>query len=329
MWRWLSNAADAVAQTVDDVLNAVAEAASDVVEAVGNAISDGCEWLANQAERIPGVGPGLAGVIRWVGNTVSAALNFAASVIEAGLSLLGNLLAGAIRILGGVLSLDPGLISEGLMDVVEGVLGALVMIVLAFVGLLQTVIPLQGRRRPLTAAEEALLRRVYRNALAYYNIRVVESRAAAGVFGWANSFPFVVGNTIYLKGDLSPVVLVHESMHVWQYQHTGSRYIGDAIIVGPNTNRNGGWQVELGRGRTRWRDFDAEAQAWFVEDVYTRGERTVAGAPSIAGDGAFFDADGSASVGRFIFDTTDHTLLANDAVQTIRDARNVRPSQWI
>lgn len=328
MWRWLSNAADAAAQAVDDALNAVAEAVSDVVETVGNAISDGCQWLADQAEQIPGVGPALAGVIRWVGNTVSAALTFVASVLEAGISLLGNLLAGAIRILGGVLSLDPGLIGEGIMDVVEGLLGTLVLVVLGFLALAQTIIPIQGRRRPLTAAERALLRRVYQDSLAYYNIRIVESRADAGLFG-VNQFPFVLGNTIYLKGDLSPVVLVHESVHVWQYQHVGSRYLGDAIIVGPNTNRNGGWQLELSRGRTRWRDFDAEAQAWFVEDVYTQGERTVAGAANIVGNGAFFDADGSASVGRFIFSGTDHTLLANDAVQTIRDAWNVRPSQWI
>lgn len=328
MWRWLSNAADAVAQAVDDALNAVAEVASDVVEAVGNAISDGCEWLANQAERIPGVGPGLAGTIRWVGNVISAALEFAASVLETGISLLGNLLAGAIRILGGVLSLDPGLIGEGIMDVAEGLLGALVMIVLKFLALTQTTIPIQGRRRPLTAAELALLRRVYRDSLAYYNIRIVESRADAGIFA-VNGFPFTLGNTIYLKGDLSPIVLVHESVHVWQYQHVGSRYIGDAIIVGPNTNRNGGWQLELSRGRTRWRDFDAEAQAWFVEDVYAQGERTVAGAPSIVGDGAFFDADGSTSVSRFVFNGTDHTLLANDAVQTIRAAWNARPSQWV
>jgi hypothetical protein len=60
---------------------------------------------------------------------------------------------------------------------------------------------------------------IYRQGLALYNVRVVDR--FSGVLA-PGSAPFVLGNTIYLKGAIvdptvagaTPEVLVHESVHV-------------------------------------------------------------------------------------------------------------------
>ena len=139
-------------------------------------------------------------------------------------------------------------------------------------GLVQTLVRLQRRGRPLTADERALLGNVYRDSIAYDRIRIVEGRA--GVFS-INKRPFTLGNTIYLKHvdpAADPWTLVHECCHVWQNQHVGSRYAAEALWaqarVKPSAYR---WVDELGRGRTSWRDFNREAQAQFVQDYAEAG----------------------------------------------------------
>ena len=338
--RWLSRViaaiVDAAAEVVEDVVNAVTEAVADVVETVGNAIGDFFHWLAGRAENIPGIGGAIAAALRWVGNSISAVFEFASSVIKAVGSIIGSAVAGLMRIVGGILSLNGRLILEGLGDIVSGVIiGPVLLILGKLVAAVQTIIPVQGRRRPLTEAERQMLARVYRNGLALYNLRIVDN--TAGVFS-VNSTPFTLGNTIYLKGEnvdpsdpsANEHVLVHESVHVWQYQHEGTSYVGNAIgaqTFFPATNTVSGWQVEISNGRLRWVDFNKEAQSWFVEDVYRFGE-LISGAVTTSGEGVFFDADG-ANLGRFERSGVDHTSLANDAVTAIRGQFSARLSRFL
>src|SRR5205814_3844422 len=97
-----------------------------------------------------------------------------------------------------------------------------------FVALVQKVLFLQRPARALTEAEREMLRRVFRRSVSLYNVRLVEGRA--GLFGF-NVRPFTLGNTIYLKYYLSslPGLLIHECVHVCQYQNIAPRYLIEAL----------------------------------------------------------------------------------------------------
>lgn len=342
--KWLSRAiaavVDAVVEAIDQILTAVVEFVTDLIEIIGNGLGALFHWLADQIENDPeNPHPGTANALRWIGNVITKACDTLATVIKAVASFAIDVITGLLRIVGGILSLNGRLILKGLDDIVSGFVGAVVIIAGKILELFQTAILVQQPGRPLTKAEKDMLRRIYHHSLSLGAIRVNDR--TAGLFG-LNPWPFTFGNTIFLKGNnvdpadpaAEPVILVHESVHVWQYQHEGSSYIGRALgnaAFESATNANGGWLQEIAAGRLRWVEFNKEAQAWFVEDVYTRGElRTPSGTATAVstGNGAFFDADGTDSHGHFEWSSVDHTGLADDAVEAIRRRVSFRLSQF-
>ncbi|MDP6821790.1 MAG: DUF4157 domain-containing protein [Dehalococcoidia bacterium] len=230
--RWLSNAADDVAEFVEDAVNAVVEFVSDVIETVGSAFQDAFGWIGDQLGRIPGVGGVLEAIFDWIGDTISWVFRQAATAIKAVGSIIGGALAGAIRIVGGILSLDGSLILEGIWDIFSGVLGAIFVFFPTLLGLIQTATFFgQARSRRLNQLEMWAVRRVYGDSIALNNVRVVHGFAGfLSLDGAAITF----GNTIYFKNQNPSVniaLLIHEMCHVWQYQHMGSRYTSDAVAA--------------------------------------------------------------------------------------------------
>ncbi len=199
---------------------------------------------------------------------------------------VGSLLAAVVAGIGGLVS----------RNVPAAVGGALLVVVGKVAELLQAVV-LGVRGRALTGEEQAMLSAVFGNGLDLRAIRVVP--ASCGIFG-ANKRPFTLGGVIYLKRDDEPATLVHECVHVWQYQHLGCCYTVEALwaqaTVKPSAYR---WTDELGRGRVHWRDFNREAQAQLIEDMARSGYFT-SRLP------VFFHAG------------TDHTELAEKAVMAVR-----------
>lgn len=317
---WWSDAVSAVGNAVESAVTVVTDAVSDVVETVGNAINDGLDALADAVSNVPVVG----GALRWVGGVVAGACGLVAASIKAVGSVVGGILGGTIKLVGGILGLDSGLILEGLVGIASGIVGAIVVVGGEIIAVFQTTLFLQNKERRLTKAEMDLLRRVYRVSLALYNIRIVEGRY--GVFG-INNRSFTLGNTIYLKSN-DPQTLVHESLHVWQYQHLGSRYAGDAIGAQWLVQNAYSWSLEIARGNTEWVDINAEAQAKFVEDIFIFGTLSTAGILT-TGNGTFYDAQPPVSTGAFVFNGPNHTNRANDAVAVIRGAINSRLSNML
>jgi hypothetical protein len=104
---------------------------------------------------------------------------------------------------------------------------------------------------------------------------------------------------------------------VWQYQHRGAAYAYEALMA----QRHGGydWRKELAAGRARWTEFNPEAQAQLIEDIWRRGARV--GATGIrTGSGAYFDGHGTPSPARFVVDGVDFSTLADDALSSLRSA---------
>lgn len=337
----VSDAADAVADVAEDVadgaaavVNAVGEVVSDAAETVGNAVEDGANavggWLADAASNIPGVGEGLATGIRavfgWVGAVVSGIFDVVGAAVKAVTGIVAGVVQGVIKIIGGIITLRGGLIVDGILDIVSGVLGSLLVLLGKTWALIQAVFHLQAFERPLTREEIALLTRVFKESVAFYNVRIVEGWS--GLYG-TNERPFTLGNTIYMKDRaVTADLLVHEVTHVWQYQHTGSRYATDAIGAQWFVEDEYSWQVEIDRGNTAWVDMNKEAQAAFIEDIWVFGKRlNASGAVEATGNGAFYDADGKDTFGQFDFGI-DHTDRANVAVAVVRGWPAIRISNF-
>lgn len=172
---------------------------------------------------------------------------------------------------------------------------------------LQQVAPSVRRGRPLTTAEEQVLREVFDGAVPLGDVRVVPDLGGTGIFG-VSGRAFTLGTTIYLKGDGRSSLLVHECVHVWQFRRLGARYAADAVVA-QNIGHGYDWRAEVAGGATRWLDLNVEGQAQFVQDLYDGGTGQLT-----AGRGAYFRAY-DAGADR---DFPGHRALAEDALATIR-----------
>lgn len=321
----VTSAADSVADAAAAVANAVGEAVSDVAETAGNAVEDASNavggFLGSIVTNIPVVGPGAAagirGVFGWAGAVVSGALDLAGAVLKSAAGGLGSVTQGLIKVGAGMLVLDDDTFFAGLRDIASGVLASVLLPTAKAWSLIQAAFYLQAPERPLTAEERALLQRIFRKSVALYNVRIVEGWC--GLYG-VNDQPFTLGNTIYTKDSaVDAELLVHEVTHVWQYQQTGSRYATDAIGATLTGGDPYDWEAEIAGGKPHWTDFNKEAQAEFIQDLWLKGERVKAGGSLEAtGNGAFYDADGSSTLGRFVAAPNDHTDRANTAVRVLR-----------
>ncbi len=308
---------DAV-DTVQDAANAIGEFASDLFETVGKAVEDATSFAHNA--------PALGGALAWLGGVVAHTLDIVGASIKGLLGLFGGVLGGIIRMLGGVVSLNGRYVRAGLTDIGSSFAGGIIVVIGKVASLVQSIILVEARERKLTPQEVRLLRKVFRNSIAYYNVRLVEGRA--GLFG-LNPRPFALGNTIYLKDrsvSREPDLLVHECTHIWQYQKIGARYTSDALGAQFLIEDAYNWEKEVGRGKDLWARFNPEAQASFLQDAYVWGEIIKDGTVVARGGGVFYDADGESTVGRLIVRAVDHTARADTALAVVRRRASSRLS---
>jgi hypothetical protein len=146
-----------------------------------------------------------------------------------------------------------------------------------------------------------LLENVFRGSLSLYNIRIVEGRT--GILGVQSGVVFTLNNTLYFGSIMAadrPDVLVHECTHIWQYQNHGTRYLAEALVsqatykseedspIGANSAYD--WTMEASRGRPNWENFNKEAQASLIEDIWKEGSLSSGGITSV-GKGVYYAAD--------------------------------------
>ena len=171
---------------------------------------------------------------------------------------------------------------------------------------------MQYGERPLTPAEVAMLTKVYRKSVNLDLIRVVDG--FVGLFS-VNDRAFTVSNKIYMKNE-NPATykqtLVHECCHVWQNQHRGTRYISDAAWAQMSMRDPYIWQDEISRGRILWQDFNFEAQAQFIQEVWRDGRKV----PTTGDAGEFYD---DMPVGSNVsFMTAELTGFAKESILFVR-----------
>lgn len=311
LWGSIKKGVKKVGDAVEDFVDDVGDAVGDSVEAVGDAVNDGLNWVGDKIGGKP--------FFSWLGGIIKGAFSILGAVVKGGFGIVGNVIGGVIKIIGGIITLQGGIILEGIWDIVSSVFGAVIVIVGKLIALIQSIFYAQAFERKLNEREKELLQKVFKNTLNYYVVRIIEGHA--GIFG-LNDRPFTLGNTIYMKSTTFTIdTIVHETTHVWQYQQTGDRYASDAIAAQWFTSDEYNWQKEVeDRNKNDWTEFNNEAQAEFFKDLWLDGElQDKAGTTIRSGNGSFFDADEESNFGNFEVAGNDYTKIANDAVKTVRN----------
>ena len=119
--------------------------------------------------------------------------------------------------------------------------------------------------RPLTPAEIAVLLPIFGDSLPYHRMRI-DARAHLGPRHYG--IVYVSFHTINSWGPLTPALLVHEAVHVWQYVHRGALYIPRALAAQrTRAGYNYGGPAGLREARNL-DDFNYEQMATMIEDSY-------------------------------------------------------------
>ena len=133
------------------------------------------------------------------------------------------------------------------------------------------------RSTPLTGAEIAAASDVLGpQALRYQDIRVAESGILRLVFKANGGRAFATFHTVNLPAAgghqrANVDILVHELVHVYQYERAGSRYFAEALLAQQEEGYGYGGAEGLTLARDqgkRLRDFNREQQAQIVQDYF-------------------------------------------------------------
>jgi hypothetical protein len=143
-------------------------------------------------------------------------------------------------------------------------------------------VPERVDKRPLKELELQVLRKVFAEGLSYGPVRLVRMSDFIAQLNGARAF--VLGNALNLPGrDFDAIsrgesmsLLVHEAIHIWQYQHQGWGYVAEALWA--QGFGEGYDYVKALRAGKSWRKMNPEQQAQLVQDAYRGGYFEVPGA---------------------------------------------------
>jgi hypothetical protein len=179
-----------------------------------------------------------------------------------------------------------------------------------------TSIRLKDGPRKLTKEEIAILRPIFGDSLWYEAIEVNEGRL--GIMGPPFAPPggaTTMGYKIYFR-TYSVVTLVHECVHVWQFQFGGTHYIGQSATFQIGEWLGGedpyDWLSKIGDDVNGWYLMESiEAQAEFIEDVFSFGKFVSDDGTTDDSAGAFFREDDGGNR-EFIYGLDDFGIETTD-----------------
>ncbi|HEY0712227.1 MAG TPA: DUF4157 domain-containing protein [Polyangia bacterium] len=308
--------ADAIEEAVDDRgellrnrgtrAHEVARRAGGAIEEVTTEVRDGVEPTASVMGHF--ARDQLARV--WEGGT-----NLAEGVVEGTAAVVNDVGEGLYHVGHGIAEAVRGNVAAGLREIGTGAAQATVGSVVDGVLLagarattaVQVVAHVEQRERGLSPAEVEQLRPIFGDAVAYEEVRIKEGRA--GLFS-ANDRPFTTGNTIYMKMDPShPAwgeILVHEMVHVWQYQNGGADYQSKSLAAQFITRDAYQWRAAA-LAQKPWAQLNPEDQGALIEEFSRQQYFTT-------GRFVVFDDAGAA---------IDRTAYADDVMGQLRNRQGV------
>lgn len=242
-----------------------------VADWLADRIEDVAAWLANLIRYLPAR---VARVIMTVGAGIFAALRFGPSALR-----IARIDRSHARRFTSVCARRGGIRSIQMVLETADLFGAPEIFAFVWRGLTRT--------SPLTGAEIAAASVVLGpSAVRYQDIRIAQGGVLRWVFARNGQRAFATFHTLNLpdKGrhqrDNIDIV-VHEIVHVFQYERAGSRYFAEALFgqreEGYGYGGPDGLRLALQQGK-RLRNFNREQQAQIAQDYYalirTHGDLT-------------------------------------------------------
>jgi len=156
-----------------------------------------------------------------------------------------------------------------------------------------TFLGLKDKKRKLTKEEVTILRPIFGDSILYEMIEVNEGRL--GIMGppfAPSGGATTMGYAIYFRA-YSVVTLVHECVHIWQFQFGGTHYIGQSAVFQIFSWFGGedpyDWFAKIGTDVNGWYLMEStEAQAEFIEDIFNFGKFNADDGTTDLTAGAFF-----------------------------------------
>jgi len=123
--------------------------------------------------------------------------------------------------------------------------------------------------RSLTAGEVKLAKTIYGNQINYKRVRIDELAIAGPKQG---HFCYVSFYLVNSWGEMRRSTLIHELMHVWQYERYGALYMVQALraqqtVQGYNYGGLDSLKAYLAAGK-KLKDFNPEQQADIITDYF-------------------------------------------------------------
>lgn len=192
----------------------------------------------------------------------------------------------------------------GPLNALNATAGIVILVAGKAASVIQTLFRLESPGRRLNQDEAQLLQRVYGRGINLNEVRLKEGKA--GVFSLPNQRRFTLGNTIYTNSalPLDRQTLVHEMVHVWQFQQRGAGYMAQSLFTQGRLGikETYQWSRDAASG-TPFKDWNPERQAQLLEDAFAQH---------------FFDHEAN---GRVVAkDGTDGTAAVREALKEIRGA---------
>lgn len=270
---------------LDDVWDTVSSAG----RAVGGAVTSAGRWLG---ERAADVGHAVASAADWVGERLHDAATWVVNLIRDLPQRLARLATALWEGLAGIVTFIP----EAIRALANGGLGGLaawlwqkakaggawvltvvsrVFDVLGGPELTEFILHLVTRARRLTGPEIGAASSVLgADAIRWGDVRVSEGGILDLVFAVNDRRAFTTFHTVNLPAGESMDIVVHELTHVYQYERTGTVYIGQAIHA---QVAGGGYDYGGPEGLVRdqeagkhFRNYNREQQAQIAQDYYRR-----------------------------------------------------------
>jgi hypothetical protein len=282
-------------------------------EVGGGEVKDGVEPEAASASSFATFGP-FATLASFASDQVAriweGGSSLAEGVVEGTAAVLNDVGEGLYHVGHGVVETVRGNVGDGLKEMGSGAVQATVGGVVDGVCLagaraasaVQVIAHVEQRERRLSPSEVGELRATFGDSIDYGEVRIKEGRA--GVFS-VNDRAFTSGNTIYMKMDPTEhawkTTLMHEMVHVWQYQNGGADYQSKSLAAQFITRDAYQWR-SAAFDEKPWADLNPEDQGALIEEFYRQGYFTT-------GTFTVFDDTGAA---------VDRTAYANWVVDELR-----------
>jgi hypothetical protein len=125
-------------------------------------------------------------------------------------------------------------------------------------------------KRSLSEAELEAARKVFASGLKYGSVRIEKMGGFTELINGSRAY--TLGNTINLPGKAHAYphqyvsVIIHELIHVWQYQHSGWSYIPNALLA--QTFGDGYDFAKALRQGKPWAKMNPEQQAQMIQDAF-------------------------------------------------------------